>query len=406
MEQKSTNSSVSVTPENIIPTITFTRYLYVKDEVKLTLLTCILNKSEKSLFWGYELYYSGFENELFDLIWKIYFDFYYTLNPSFYDYFIKKHKEWNKILGGIEKDKIINIIINNLMIRPYNLDIFFLRQFVNYSDYKLHDIKNMHILIDGSELLNFKKLTEWLNNREYINICNFVLNICKEKYLHELIMFINSHFKKLNTSDKKIIEFKIKNKKTPFGNGNDERHMIIAYIMLQFTILEENIRMGKKLYVKVEENETKIYETVCSDSENSFYPYKILPKVCINSIDEDNYLSLFKLQRDSTDLQDTYFNHWEYYASNSPIWYERIKRYQGVINHSTRMIDFPNDDLFEAFYNEYNYETDEQTLDTQLKSIQEILKKRTWVQFYQDYKQNGIFIPNIGLFDLIDKLEY
>ena len=399
MEQQSTNSSLSINHENIIPTITFTRYLYVKDEVELTLLTCILDKNENSTFWAYELYYSGFENELFDLLWKIYFDFYYTLNPSFYDYFIKKHKEWKKLSVGIEKDKIINSIINNLMIRPSNLDVFLLRQFVN-----LDHIKNMHILIHESEFLNFKKLTEWLNNKEYIHICNFVLNICKEKYLDELIMFINSHFKKLNNSNKKIIEFKMKNKKTPVGN--DERHMIIAYIMLQFTILEENIRMGKKLYVKIEENETKIHETVCSDSENSFYPYKILSKVCTHSIDEDNYLSLFKIQRHSTHLQDAYLNHWEYYAACSPIWYERIKRYQGVINHSTRMIDFPNDDLFDAFYNEYNYETDEQTLDIQNKSIQEIIKIRTWVQFYQDHKQNGIFIPNIELFDLIDKLEY
>ena len=74
------------------PKIIFTRYLYSKDEVQLALLVNILNKSEKSLFWAYELYYSGFEEDVFNLLWKIYFDFYYTLNPSFYTYFIKKHK--------------------------------------------------------------------------------------------------------------------------------------------------------------------------------------------------------------------------------------------------------------------------------------------------------------------------
>ena len=77
--------------------IIFTRYLYLKDELKISLLTSLIDKNEGCIFWAYELYYSGFENELFDLLWKIYFNFYYTLNPSFQQYFIKKHKEWKKM---------------------------------------------------------------------------------------------------------------------------------------------------------------------------------------------------------------------------------------------------------------------------------------------------------------------
>jgi hypothetical protein len=402
MGQQCTNS-YPIIPEEIIqktPKIIFTRYLYVKDEVRLTLLICILNKNEKSLFWAYELYHSGFENELFDFLWKIYFDFYYTLNPSFYDYFVKRHKEWKKMSIGIEKDKIINIIVNNLMIRPSNLDVFLLRQFVNYSHYKLDDIKSMHIMVDELEFINFKKLTEWFNNKEYINISNFVLNVCKEKHIDELLMFVNSYFKKNSKDDKKISEYK------HYNTSVHQRHKIVAYIIMQFTILEQYIKMGKKLYVRVYEQETIIHETIHSDHNTCFYPYKILPKACIYSIDEDNYLSLFNLQRDSIDLKDAYFNHWEYYAVYSPLWFERVKKYQGIINHSTNKVDFPTDELFEAFYDEYNYETDEQTLDTQLKSIQEILNVRNWSQFYQDRKQSGIFHPNIEMFDLFNKLDY
>ena len=47
-------TKASIMPENAQKFI-FTRYLYIKDEVKLTLLTSILNKSEKSIFWAYEL---------------------------------------------------------------------------------------------------------------------------------------------------------------------------------------------------------------------------------------------------------------------------------------------------------------------------------------------------------------
>ena len=70
--------------------IQFTRYLYEKDEVKLSLLLCILNKKEEAIFWAYELYYSGFKTELVNLFWTMYYDFYYTSNPSFEKYLLKK----------------------------------------------------------------------------------------------------------------------------------------------------------------------------------------------------------------------------------------------------------------------------------------------------------------------------
>ena len=101
--------------------LVFTRYLYLKDEVKLALVTSLIEKNERSVFWAYELYYSGFQTELFDLLWKIYYDFYYTLNPAFQQYFIKKHKEWKTLeSSSIEKDKIVAVIVQNLLIRPYN----------------------------------------------------------------------------------------------------------------------------------------------------------------------------------------------------------------------------------------------------------------------------------------------
>jgi len=70
-------------------TIVFTRYLYLKDEVKIALLSCILEKKEDAIFWGYELYYSGFPEEFFKYMWKIYYDYFATLNPSFEMYFMK-----------------------------------------------------------------------------------------------------------------------------------------------------------------------------------------------------------------------------------------------------------------------------------------------------------------------------
>ena len=73
--------------------LVFTQYLYIKEEVRLALLVSILNKSNDAIFWAYELYYSGFKYELLNLIWKIYYDFFATLNPAYESYLLKKHKE-------------------------------------------------------------------------------------------------------------------------------------------------------------------------------------------------------------------------------------------------------------------------------------------------------------------------
>ena len=66
-------------------TYTLTRFLYIKDEVELSLVTALLKKKnlQECYYWAFELYYSGFDTELFQLLWKIYFDFYYEYNPIF-----------------------------------------------------------------------------------------------------------------------------------------------------------------------------------------------------------------------------------------------------------------------------------------------------------------------------------
>ena len=56
--------------------IIFTRYLYIKDEVEIALLTNILEKKEESVFWAYELYFSGFQKEVFQYLWDIYYNFF------------------------------------------------------------------------------------------------------------------------------------------------------------------------------------------------------------------------------------------------------------------------------------------------------------------------------------------
>ena len=377
------------------PEIIFTRYLYIKDEVELSLITSILDKKDRAIFWAYELYYSGFEIGLFNLLWKIYFDFYYTLNPAFYDYFIKKQKEWIKLQVGMEKDKIIHTLVSNMLIRPHNLDVFMLRQIV-----KCFDVEFALNFAEKSKELQF---IEWFNERNYLDIAEFVINKSNQKQLEEILDFAEAYFNGAHQDSKKPVEHKI-NKNINIVKIK-KRHMILAFIMMRFSVMD-NMKQGKNFYVIVEENEVKPYETINYDYDSSFYPYKILPVARLHTIDEDDYLSLFNLDRSRIDISNAYFRHWEYYASYSPVWDKRIKNFKGIVNCEKKQIEFPNDDYFDDFYDAYNYETDEQRPEITNKSIQLIKQRRTWKQFYEEHKNGGLFIPYEEFLSEFDKLEY
>ena len=81
----------------------FTRYLYNKDHVEFSLLAAIQEKKrEESLFWAYELYHSGFTNEVSALVAE------QVSCPKLRAYFEK--------LPDLESDAlIVGTIIENLL---------------------------------------------------------------------------------------------------------------------------------------------------------------------------------------------------------------------------------------------------------------------------------------------------
>ena len=70
----------------------FTRYLYEKNGVIDSLQTSILSKrSKEALFWVYELWFSGFEKEAWDLLIGLYRDAYQSANPRFAQYLTRSN---------------------------------------------------------------------------------------------------------------------------------------------------------------------------------------------------------------------------------------------------------------------------------------------------------------------------
>ena len=100
--------------------IVFTRYLYIKEEVFGSLMYAILDgKIEESFFWGYELYYSGFQEQTMEFLSFIYQDKYAEIDPKLGVFITSQISIWKTFwkMAPFKSDHILAIIIRNLIAR-------------------------------------------------------------------------------------------------------------------------------------------------------------------------------------------------------------------------------------------------------------------------------------------------
>jgi len=168
-----------------------------------------------------------------------------------------------------------------------------------------------------------------------------------------------------------------------------DKNIILLVKIMQLFSKKHNLKKGKSMYVNVEPEDIIPYETIIGSHEIKHY--RILEKACICGIDDFKHLSLFKLKRNKYNLKERYWYHWLYYASFSPIWFDRIKQYKGFIDYTNKNVLFNDDDLMDEFYTLYGLEPDEQKQFVQNKSVTSIEKKYNWKWFYNKYKKNGLF---------------
>jgi hypothetical protein len=350
--------------------LVFTRYLYIKEEVKIALLVCLLNKSDDTLFWAYELYYSGFKQELIYYIQQIYYEFFYTLNPSFEQYFIKKTKEE-------VTDSFIGSLIQNLLYRPFNTDVFMLKNICKLFDFETIYADNTKKITNMEKLkLNCKY---WVKNDDYRSIANWILNENKNFKLIEIYVIM------LNIFEEKENKVFIRD----FDNldySKDLKLILVARIMGLFT-KKHKLKKGRSIYISVKTEEINCYQTIAMEKS-----YQVLEAACKCGIDDFHYLSLFKLRRAKYDFTKKYRLNWLYHASFSPIWSKRIHRYGGYPDYINQKIIFKEepDDLMQMFYDLYGYEPDEQKMQTQEKSIIKFTKLNNWSTFYNNFSKNGL----------------
>jgi hypothetical protein len=364
--------------------IVFTRYLYIEDEVKHALLISLLNKNDDAIFWAYELFYSGIsKSSFFKLIWNIYYDFYAVLNPSFESYLLKKQKETIQ-----NNTKLISTIIQNLLIRPFNTDVF-----LNYNINKIYELDSTYNLKSDEELEKY--FENCITNKDYKSISNYILN-CETQALSNniysiIIKILDKSGYKLNLNKlllnySKLDKIKVSKKK-----------ILLAKVLSLFTS-----NKGKNFYVVVSDEDIIPYETL-----RDTISYKLLKKVCICGINDLGFIDLFHLKRETqtySELLDNFHKNWLYYSSFMSVWKKRIIRYGGKIDHDNKTIIFEDEELEELFRNKYDYEPDEQCLKVKNKIIPDVYKNNSkWIDFYNEYSKNNLFQIDTYILSIMDE---
>jgi hypothetical protein len=247
-----------------------------------------------------------------------------------------------------------------------------------------------------------KNLWQWITDEDYRSIAQWILNenklpnnLClidlKEIYKICLDIFDSNGLKVLSKSrfvNNFVGVLQVNNSKNSSINSGINPSIILLSRILSLFSQKANLKQGKSIYITTYPESITHYETLISS--NCLRHYRILTIIPLESIDEFNYLSLFKLNRNKYNIKDKYWYHWLYHASFSPIWSQRIKDQNGYPDYMKEKIVFTNVLKEDEFYRLYGLEPDEQKKDIQEKSIMDIKKVHNWSSFYRNYKGCGL----------------
>ena len=378
--------------------VILTRYLYLFDEVGLSFISSLLKAEsiDECYFWMSELYLSGLTVQSWDLIWFIYYDFYYILNPDFEQFLYKKS------IGGDFKS--ILTVTKNLfkMKTTSSTEVFITRQY----DYNIKEITHIFKGKKPNWLSvipnKYHGLFRFLDKKLY----HFAVSSLPDIVELDLFQAIQTYFK---LSDEQCLFFQegfYELGSDTTGNGQNEHkyiyknyvHKIWAIIcLLTFHphYIQSNLTNKKKIYFAYSDSEydelMKIQnEPVPLDKYNCPQVYKTLEYKRLYTIDP--LCSSFHLLRDNvSDMNRCYYHHWEYYAYCCPIWTERFNRYDITIDNEAEKIILNDESQLEDFYRQYGYEPDEQSNKTDSKRIL-YMSSHNWKNWYESiFTQKPIY---------------
>ena len=366
----------------------FTRYLYVEEDVCHSLATNLLLKNtDKARFWAMELLHSGLTDTLISILWNAYFNYYFSLNPEFYNYLLKQTKRLRGCTtDSNEAECATHDIIANLMIRPFNIDVlrscmtatdtddtipFFPDYTSDQCDIMITDSPQLNsLLLDGIAPTNCKKILTLFRNLD-----------------------------KLRTNPHKLAGGEI---------GVPEDVERVARLALVGAYARK-LKMGKKLFVPAHEHDgcTGTGTGTGTSTGTVIRADKILQHVTVMSMSEEKSFCKYDDNGDTSNdditpgasdaVRRAYGFHWEYYAHRSPLWAQRIAAHGGAPDDDSKRIvwtaqqEHQQDD--EQFYEKYGYDPDEQSSEVVCRNLAIGLRRKTPQEYFDmvsDACANGL----------------
>ena len=339
--------------------IVFTRLLYPKEGVINSIhLSFIENCNfEVFIYWCCELYYSGYEEYTFQILFEIYYDFIMLIDEDrkIISFIENNYGKWLKSFQSTKmktKDNILIKLAEKIYFSKHNNSIY------TYMNCLRSDEKKMTIYRGKKPewLTSYKKEEKTFIYSLYKgNISNIILisynMITNKKYT------VNDIYTLIENS--KILKIE----KTEHLKCYEYGYHKLIYDILKCLIEDEKIYEVTQSKIKKETIEGRVLDRMMQNYSNSTIP----PRFIIRNNRKFNVIYLKKLTKDGNDdLMKKYNYNWLYYAYHCPLWNKRIKEYGGWLSEEKKDVDFDEEDdetgysVFDKFHNKYQYEPDEQ----------------------------------------------
>jgi len=150
----------------------FTRYLYERHQVEFSLQCALLAKCrEEALYWTYELYHSGFQEDAWEWIRNLYVEFYEEHNPRFKALLDQSYTEWTETRDPC----LLGTVVGTLALREVEGGKG--EKFVIL--YK--EDRHQTIPMIGKPRNYLRQVSQYPIRKEAIDLANYVLGISPEK---------------------------------------------------------------------------------------------------------------------------------------------------------------------------------------------------------------------------------
>ena len=342
--------------------IKLTRYLYIYDEVKYSLLISLTMKTgfDEVLFWISEIYESGFYDDLWQFMYSIYYNFYALAYPLMEKYLIKQHNKWLKT----NDESLIIKCFKNMYHKACDTKVFYIYLLSNDYSQKSKSDRNFVILKGrGSKLCcsfdkKHRQFVKSLEKKHNENIGYYMSIYNEDEFVDIIGKYIQLH------NPKYVFEVND-------NYGNKKHVALYNYLCNEYGLKDSKNK--KQLYVAQSSSEMDLFE---STQEYITPVYKTLAHHMKYPIREE--VGQFKLVRDDIPydkLKSLYWYHWEILCYHTPCWRERFDDFGITLElngDNCFGLKYPNDDVYEEFWENYNLEFDEQSKEVQMKALKEL----------------------------------